>query len=103
MSLLFSRRPRGALLARVVGALRVALQLVRIEVHVAQVAGRVAFRLIVEVLRRRVAALAAGADGARLHAVAELHDRDEAVAAGAVHLLRPGIGARTKGGERSPG
>src|SRR4029450_4784742 len=43
-----------------VGPLGVSLQLVGIEVHLAQVAGGVPLGLIVEVLRRRVAALAAG-------------------------------------------
>ena len=47
---------------RVVLALGVSLQLGAIEVHVAQVARRVALGLIVEVRRFRIAALAAGRD-----------------------------------------
>ena len=55
-------------LPRVVLALGVPLQLGAIEVHVAQIARRVALRLIVEVRRRRIAALAAGGDRPRAHA-----------------------------------
>src|SRR4051794_1012215 len=87
-----------------VSAFRVALQLIEIKVDVAQVAGRVALRLIVEVLRRRIAAFAAGRDRARAHAVlAELDDGDEAVAAGAIHALRAGVGPRAERGQRAPG
>ena len=85
-----------------VRALGVALELSRIEVHVAQIAGAVALGLIVEMRRRRIAALAAGGDRLRPHPVAELDDRDEAVAAGAVHLLRARVGARAERGERAP-
>jgi hypothetical protein len=49
-----------------------------------------------------MAAFAAGGDGAGADFVAELDDGDEAVAAGAVPLLRSGIGLRAEGGERSP-
>ena len=49
----------------VVFAFGVALELRGVEVHLAQVAGGVAGRLVVEVLRLGVAALAAGRDGAR--------------------------------------
>src|SRR5678816_4246655 len=83
-------------------ALGVSLQLRGIEVDLAQVAGGVARRLIVEVLRRGVAALAAGRHGSRPDLVAEFDDGDEAVAADAVHLLHPGRRARAERGERSP-
>ncbi len=49
-----------------------------------------------------MAALATGGDGLRAHLVAELDHGDEAVAAGAVPLLRPGVWARSEGGERAP-
>src|SRR5262245_56090640 len=91
-------------LAGVVRPLGVRPELRGIEVDFAQVAGRVALGLVVEVLRRGVAALAAGRDRAGAHAVrAELDDGDEAVAAGAVHPLRPRIGPRAERRERSPG
>src|SRR4051812_35339790 len=76
-------------LARVVCALCMPDQLPSIEVHRTQVAGRIPFSLIVEVLRLRVAAFTAGRDRASANAVlAELDDRNEAVPARAVHLLR---------------
>src|SRR5947209_14473869 len=73
-----------------------------VEIHVAKIAGRVPLGLIAEVLRRRIAALAAGAHRPRADAVAELDHRDEAVPGGAVHLLRAGIGPRTERRQRSP-
>src|SRR5713226_7052999 len=79
-----------------------AVELGAIEVHVAQITRAVAPGLIVEVRRRGIAALAAGADGLRLHPIAELDDRHEAVAAAAVHLFRARIRARAERGERSP-
>src|SRR5690349_2963184 len=86
-----------------VGALGVPLQLLRVEIHLAQVAGGVALRLIVEVLRLRIAALAAGRHGARADAVlAELDDGDEAVAARPVHPLRARIRPGAERRQRSP-
>src|SRR4051794_17434459 len=77
-------------------------QLAGVEVHVAQLSLGVPHGLVVEVLRLRMAALAAGADGLRPNAVAELHHGDEAVAARAVKLLRAGPGPRAERGERAP-
>jgi len=54
-----------------VRALGVAFELETIEVHLAQIAGAVALRLVAEVRRRGVPALAAGGDGSRLHNVAD--------------------------------
>src|SRR4030081_177091 len=85
-----------------VPALDVAPELVRVEVDVAQLALRIAQRLIVEVRRRGMPTLAAGGDGLRPHAVTELHHSHEAVAAGAVELLRAGPGARAERRERAP-
>src|SRR5262245_58487574 len=85
-----------ALLARVVAPPGVAGELGRIEVHLAQVAARVASRLVVEVRRVRVAAFATGRDGDRPHARPELDHRDEAVAARAVHPLGARVGARAE-------
>src|SRR4051812_3988122 len=81
--------------------LDVLLDVVAIEPDVTEIAGRVALGLIAEVLRFRVAAFAACGDRSRADAVAELDNGDEAVAGGAVHLLRP-VGARAKGRQRAP-
>src|SRR5947209_20625696 len=83
-------------------ALDVALQLGTIEVHVSQIARAVSRGLIVEVRRRRIAALAAGRDRPGPHAIAEFDDGDEAVPAGAVHLLRAFVRARAERRERTP-
>src|SRR5512138_3449462 len=90
---------RDRSLSRVVLPLDMAFQLVRVEIDVAQRTGRVPARLVPEMRRRGVAALAAGADGFGAHARAELDHRDEAVAAGAVHLLRARIRACAERGE----
>src|SRR5262245_40914613 len=66
--------PALMLLTRVVLALDVTLELRPVEVHVAQITRRVPFCLIVEVRRRRIAALAARGHRARPHAIAEFHD-----------------------------
>src|SRR5215211_3128241 len=87
---------------RVVRPGSVTLELRRVEVHVAKIAGAVALRLVIEVWRLRVAALAACRHRSRLHAVAELHDRDEAVAARAVPFLRVLVRARAERGQRAP-
>src|ERR1019366_7745074 len=73
-----------------------------VEVSLAQFARAVALGLIVEVRRRRIAALDAGGDGPGAHAVAELDYGDETVAAGAIPLLGARVGARRERGERSP-
>src|SRR5271165_6773366 len=52
--------------------------------------------------RRYVAAFAAGGYGLGAHFVAEFHHRDEAVAAGAVPLLRSRVSARAERRQRSP-
>src|SRR5262245_37406959 len=83
-------------------ALLMRVDVLAVEVDLAQIAGRIARRLIAEVLRLRIAALAARADRPRTDAIAELDDGDEAVAAGAVHFLGAGIGARAERRERSP-
>src|SRR6185503_10543177 len=64
--------PARVLLARPVLSFRVPLKLFAVEVNVSQVALAVALGLIVEVLRLRVAALAAGRHRLRPHAIAEL-------------------------------
>src|ERR1043166_5402631 len=74
--------------AGLVLTLDVTLELCRVEVHLPQVARAVPQGLVVEVGRRRIAALPAGRDCQRADAVAELHHGHEAVAAGAVPLLR---------------
>src|SRR5438105_15463556 len=69
------RNPHSALLPGMILPLGVLLDVLTIEIHVSQVAGRVADRLIAEMRRRGVAAFAAGADGLRSHAIAEFDDR----------------------------
>src|ERR1043166_7274208 len=73
-----------------------------IEVHVAKISGAVPNRLIAEVRRRGIAALATSRHGFCLHTIAEFDDGDEAVAAGAVHLSRSRVRARAERRERSP-
>src|SRR5262245_7344381 len=98
-----ARGARSRSLSGMVSPFRVAFQLVGIEVDLAQVARRVAFGLIVEMLRRRIAALPACGHRAGAHAVgAELDDGNEAVAARAVHPLRARIGARAERRQRTP-
>src|SRR4051812_7881127 len=81
---------------RMVLALGVSLQLLLVEVDLAQIAGAVAARLIVEVRRRGIAALPACRHGSRAYAIAELDDGDEAVARGAVDLLRSLVRSRAE-------
>src|SRR6266511_2184634 len=82
--------------------LSVTLELRAVEIHVPQSARAVAFRLIIEVGRRRIAARSAGGHGFGSHALAEPADGHEAVAAGPVNLLRPLIWTRAARGKRSP-
>src|SRR5262249_1504994 len=89
-------------LARMVLPLGVPLELLAIEIHVAQIAGAVAQRLIAEMRRRGIVVLAARGDRFRPDAIAELDGRDEAVARVAVHLLRAGVRPRAEGREGSP-
>src|ERR1700729_411068 len=88
--------------ARVIDALDMPLELLGPEIDGAQVAGRVAFGLVVEMWRIRMAALATGSDRARTNLVAELDHRDEAVAAGTVVALRSRPTVRAERGERAP-
>src|ERR1035441_2629347 len=81
--------------------LRMSLELIAVKVDLPQFARAIPLRLIVEVRRRRVPALAAGRYRLGAHAVAELHHRHEAVAAGAIPLLRPRVRARSERGQRS--
>src|SRR5262249_37647102 len=77
---LLQARCARSLLAGMVRALGVPLELIGIEEHLAEVAGRIALGLIGEVLRRGGAALAARGHGARVDRIrSELDDRDEAV------------------------
>src|ERR1035438_5482207 len=82
--------------------LGVSLELLAVEVDLAQFAGAIAFRLIVEVRRRRMAALAAGRHRPGTHAFAEFDHGDEAVAAGAIPLFGARVGARGERSQRSP-
>src|SRR5471032_2374719 len=82
--------------------LGVALQLIAVEVHLAQFASCVPIRLVVEVRRQWMATFTACGDGDGSNAVAEFDHGDEAVTARAVPLLRSRIGARAERGERPP-
>src|SRR5262245_4776773 len=75
------------LVSRMIHPLGVTLELRAVEIHISQIARAVTFRLIIEVGRRRIAALAAGGHGFGSHSLAELDDGDKAVAAGPVNLL----------------
>src|ERR1035438_3464587 len=83
--------------------LRVTLELVAVKVNLPQISRGVALGLIVEMRRGDAAAFAAGGHGFGAYLVAELHHRDEAVATGAVPLLRSRIDARSERRQRSPG
>src|ERR1035437_671304 len=82
--------------------LRMSLELIAVKVDLAQFARAVPLGLIVEVRGGRIAAFSACRHGPGPHAVAELHHGDEAVAAGAIPLLRARVGARRERGQRSP-
>src|SRR5690348_3580870 len=73
-----------------------------IEVHRPEIARGVTLCLVIEMGRRRMAALAARGHRDRANAVSEFDDRDEAVSARAVPLLRPWIGTRPERRERPP-
>src|SRR5450759_3065933 len=81
--------------------LGVSLELRAVEIDLAQLASAVPPGLIVEVRGCRIAALSACRHGPGPHAVAELHHGDEAVAAGAIPLLRARVRARRERGQRS--
>src|ERR1017187_3983231 len=82
--------------------LRVFLELLAVEVDLAQFARAVAFGLIVEVRGSRMAALTAGRHRPGAHTFAELDHGDEAVAAGAIPLFGARVGARGERSQRSP-
>src|SRR3954451_11396122 len=84
-----------------VGAFGMALELVGIEIDLAQRSRRVALRLISEVRGVGVAALASGGNRAGADALAELDHGDEAVAIVAVPPLGARPGLRAEGGERA--
>src|SRR5690349_5182812 len=86
----------NSLLPRLVLTLGVTFQILAIEIHVAEVAGRVALGLVVEVLRPGHAVQSAGGDRLRFHLVSEFDGGDKAVAARAVPLLGTRIGARAE-------
>src|SRR4051812_47743553 len=82
-------------LPRMIGPLDVPLLFLGPEIHGPQVARGVTLCLIVEMRRIRVTTFAACRDGPRMHLVAELHHRHEAVPAGAVVAFgaRPAVRA----------
>src|ERR1019366_6626725 len=82
--------------------LRVSLELLTVEVDLAQLAGAVALGLIVEVRGSRMAALAAGRHGPGAHAFAKLDHGDEAVAAGAIPFFSARVGVGGERSQRSP-
>src|SRR6516162_6790963 len=88
---------------RMILALRVPLELIPVEVHFAQIAARIARRLVVEVLRFGMSTFSTRRHRARPHLIAELDHCNETIAARAVPLLRARIRARAERSERSPG
>src|SRR5215210_8068052 len=83
--------------------LSVPLELPWIEIHVAEAAGCIPLRLIVEVARPGMPALPAGGHRFGTYAVSpELDYRDETVAAGPVHPFRAWIRPRCERRERPP-
>src|SRR5579872_1310162 len=85
-----------AALSRMVLALRVSLELIAVEVNLAQVTGAIALGLIVKVLRRGVAALATRRHSPGFDLVTKLDYCDKAVAARAIPLLCARIRARAE-------
>src|SRR5579859_1134504 len=77
-------------------------QFVGMEVDRPQFATGEPFSLVGEVRRAGVSAGAAGADREGSHPGPELNDRDEAVAARSVGLLRPGLARGGVGRQRAP-
>src|SRR5690606_32663475 len=93
----------GALpLPRPVRPLRGGLHVLAVEVDGAQVAGRVAFGLVVEVRRAGHVVQPAGGDGEGPDAFAELDDGDETVPARAVPPFCPVPRGGAEGGEGAP-
>src|ERR1035437_8404739 len=88
--------------SRMILPLRVSLELIAVEVDLAQFSRAVPLGLIVEVRGRRIAALSACRHGPGPHAVAELDHGAEAFAAGAIPLLRAPVRARRERSQRSP-
>src|SRR5580704_15278175 len=83
-------------------SLGMALEVGAIEIDLSQVASAVALGLIVKVRRRGMAALTAGGNGSRPHAIAKLDHGDEAVSAGAIPFRGSWVRARPEGCQRSP-
>ena len=80
----------------------VAVELHSVKKHFAEVAGSVSLRLVIEMRRRRMPAFSAGSDGPRSHALTELDDGHETVAARAIPFLRTRVRVRAERCERSP-
>lgn len=73
-----------------------------IEVHSSQVAGAVAFGFVVEVRRRWMTTFTARGYRACADSVAEFHDRNEAIAVGAIPFFCSGVSVGTERRERAP-
>src|SRR5271168_3171589 len=82
--------------------LRMPLQLLGIEVNLAQTPTCIPRGLIVEVRRLWIAALAASSHRPRPDLIPKLHHRNKAVPAGAIPLLGSGVLPRAKRSQRSP-
>src|SRR5260370_42155139 len=76
-----------SLIPRMVFSLGVTFQLCPVEINLSEIASAVAFRLVIEMQRRRIAAFSPGGHGSGAHGLAKLNDSDEAVAARAVNLF----------------
>src|SRR2546423_3116946 len=83
-------------------AFGVTLQLGPVKINLSEIARTVAFRLVIEMRRRRIAAFSAGGYGSGAHGLSKLNDGDEAVAARAVNLFLALVRTRGKRRQRAP-
>src|SRR6266849_3666255 len=83
-------------------ALGVIFELRAVEIYFAQIARAVPLCLIVEVLRRRIAALSTGRHGSGPHRLAELNNGHKAVAARPINFLRSQVRTRAERRQRAP-
>ena len=98
-----ARSQNQMLVSGMVVSFGVTLQLVGIEVDVAQTAGAVPLRLVVEVTRLRMSAFPSYCHRPGAHFVSKFHHRNKAVSAGSVPLPRSWIRPGPERCQRAPG
>src|SRR6266446_5893601 len=91
-----------SLIPRMVLTLGMTFHLCAVKINLSEVARAVAFRLVIEMRRRRIAAFSAGGHGSGAYGCAKLDDGDEAVAARAVNLFRALVRTRGERRQRAP-